>query len=85
MINLENLGDLWYNKIELLMGEINGIEFTDEEHQKEKAQIRSEKAEISRKLLELADLFAMCEVVVRNEYWYAKGRGVDMNVEVFDE
>jgi hypothetical protein len=64
---------------------LDGMDITDTEESKEKAAVRAEKAEVSRKLLELADMFAMMEALVRNEYWIMKGRGFDIEVGFYDE
>jgi hypothetical protein len=70
----------------LVMAEyLDGLTLTDVEGVKEKAEARSEKAEVSRQLLELADLVALTEQLVRNEYWIYKARGVDIEVGVWDD
>ncbi len=65
--------------------ELDGLDITDTEGTKEKAEARSEKAEVSRKLLELADLVALAESCIRNEYWVMKGRGVDIEIGIWDD
>lgn len=62
---------------------LDHMDITDTEDAKEKAEVRSQKAEISRQLLELADLFSLCESLIRNEYWIMKGRGLDVEVGEF--
>lgn len=62
---------------------LDGQDVTDVEDTKEKAEVRSHKAETSRQLLELADLCALAEALVRNEYWIFKNRGLDVEVGEF--
>lgn len=85
MLDLENVTNLWYHKAEYLLAEVHGENSTDGEEVKDKAEARSHKADVSRKLLELADLLGLMESIVRNEYWYYKGRGVDIEIGVFDD
>lgn len=85
MIDLTGLYDLWYNKIQPIADELNGQDFDDTDGAKDKAENRSHKAEVSRKLLEMADMLALMESLVRQEYWLGKGRGVDVQIGVFDE
>ena len=84
MINLDAMYSLWYDRMQPMADELNGLDIQDIEGAKDKAEARSEKAEVSRKLLELADLCAMLEVVVRNEYWIMKGRGVDLEIGIWE-
>lgn len=85
MIDMFSTMNVVQDRIVPLMCELNGLHITDTEEGKEKAEVRSHKAEVSRQLLELADLFALCEASVRNEYWIMKGRGVDVEIGVWDD
>lgn len=76
MVDLENVSNLWYYRAETLIGELHGLNITDTEDVREKATVRSQKADYSRRLLELADLFALMESITRQEYWIMKGSGV---------
>jgi hypothetical protein len=58
------------------------MDLTDDDTVPDKQAVRTQKAEVSRQLLELADTLALAESLVRNEYWYYKGRGVDIVIEV---
>lgn len=84
MIDLENVVVLWSERIIPLVEELHGLDVMDTE-EREKAEARSQKAEISRKLLELADLLDLMSQLVRNEYWFMKGKGVDIQVGIYDE
>jgi hypothetical protein len=87
VINLSAVNDLWDFRGVVLFQELNDLELDDSPHTSatDKAAARSQKAEVSRKLLELADLCAMMETVVRNEYWIYKGSGVDLEIGFYDE
>ncbi len=87
MINLEPVNDIWEHKIFVLFQELNDLELEDSPSTSstDKATQRSMKAEVSRKLLELADLCGMMETLVRNEYWIYKGSGVDMEIGFFND
>lgn len=85
MIDMFTVMAVIQDKITPMMCNLNQRDVTDTEDSREKAEVRSHKAEISRQLLELADLFALCEVAVRNEFWIMKGRGVDLEIGVWDE
>lgn len=85
MINFDNVNNVLYNKIQPLIEDLDGLHVTDVEDTKEKAEARTYKAEVSRKLLELADLLALTESLVRNEYWFLKGVGLDIEIGVLND
>jgi hypothetical protein len=86
MIDLYTVGDLWDRKCVQIVQELHGSDVNDsEEIRGDKAAARTEKAEASRKLLELADLLSLMEATVRNEYWIFKGKGVDLEIGYYDD
>lgn len=84
MIELASVCTL-LDRANAMVYDLDGLDLTDTEDGKEKAGMRSHKAEVSRSLLELADVFAMIECVVRNEYWQMKGRGVFIEIAEFND
>lgn len=86
MINMFPTMDILHDKIIPMVAELNQIDVTDtQEDTREKAEVRARKAEYSRKLLELADTFALLEALTRNEYWFMKGRGMSIEIELMEE
>lgn len=85
MINMFPCMDILHDKIVPMLAELNQIDVTDtQEDTREKAEVRAHKAEVSRKLLELADTFALLESLTRNEYWFMKGKGMSIEIDLLD-
>jgi hypothetical protein len=81
MIDFENVYRLWHSKVEPALSSLDGIDIEDSEEIKgDKAAVRTVKAEVSRQLLELADTMGLIESLIRNEYWYHKGKGVVIEI-----
>ncbi len=83
MIDMTNVTVLLRHAQEGAHG-LDQVDITDTETSREKAAVRTEKAEVSRQLLELADILALTEQLVRNEYWIVKGRGYDITLEAMN-
>jgi hypothetical protein len=82
VIDLETVSTLWDNRCVQIVQELHGIHLDDSaEIKNDKAATRTAKAEVSRQLLEFADILGMMEALVRNEYWILKGRGYDITLE----
>lgn len=82
MIDLGSVTALWYNKAEVLLREVDGVDIEDPDHTTDSAYLRAQKATVNRTLLELSDILALMSLLVKNEHHYMKGRGVEITVEI---